>query len=376
MTQAERESRAILELHTTLCDVQDFDELPDLLLRVLGRHLYFDWVGIYQVVNHDTQVQVFTNSGVGFDWTQLYPEVVPLDPLAQATLSGKPGEIFMTQDVYDLSDERQLYAFEYARRHTDTVHALNMPLIRSEDCFVALGLYRCETSRPYTPQELDLLRRLSPLLISTARTLLMYREWRMHQQVFEALLERAEGSYAILDRYLNLVIMPEKMRAQLREAFGTSEAQPLPGAVRRWLACEVAPQGTLVPGGGPWTLSAHLPEGRLDCSARLAPLGEREPMLVLRVSQERTAEDFTQLSALGLTPREIEVLGCLPLGYTNNQIASLLDISEVTVKKHLRSIGDKLHAYGKTEIVYQALQQTRALRQGRGAVPSLSQEGH
>lgn len=65
--------------------------------------------------------------------------------------------------------------------------------------------------------------------------------------------------------------------------------------------------------------------------------------------------DFGPLEKIGLSRREIEVLNYLPLGLTNNQIASALGIQEVTIKKHLHNIGEKLAAKGKTEILYQAL---------------------
>ena len=71
--------------------------------------------------------------------------------------------------------------------------------------------------------------------------------------------------------------------------------------------------------------------------------------------------DFSALSEIGLSPREIDVLEYLPLGLTNTQIALALGIQEVTVKKHLQSVGRKLDAQGKTEILYQALRRKEQL---------------
>jgi DNA-binding CsgD family transcriptional regulator len=50
-----------------------------------------------------------------------------------------------------------------------------------------------------------------------------------------------------------------------------------------------------------------------------------------------------------LTPREHEVLALVAQGLTNRQIASLLVISEVTVKVHVRHILDKLGVRSRTE---------------------------
>ncbi len=52
-----------------------------------------------------------------------------------------------------------------------------------------------------------------------------------------------------------------------------------------------------------------------------------------------------------LTPREIEVLGLLGEGAANKEIAHRLGITEHTVKFHVASILDKLHAASRTEAV-------------------------
>ena len=56
-----------------------------------------------------------------------------------------------------------------------------------------------------------------------------------------------------------------------------------------------------------------------------------------------------------LTPRELEVLGLVKKGLTNNQIASQLYIAERTVKFHLTSILSKLYAKTRTQAVDIAL---------------------
>ncbi len=52
-----------------------------------------------------------------------------------------------------------------------------------------------------------------------------------------------------------------------------------------------------------------------------------------------------------LTPRELEVLGLLAEGVANKEIAYRLGISEHTVKFHVASLLDKLHASSRTEAV-------------------------
>lgn len=58
-----------------------------------------------------------------------------------------------------------------------------------------------------------------------------------------------------------------------------------------------------------------------------------------------------------LSPRERGVLEHLARGATNKEIASALDISENTVKNHLKSIMGKLHLENRVQVVAYALRE-------------------
>jgi DNA-binding NarL/FixJ family response regulator len=60
-------------------------------------------------------------------------------------------------------------------------------------------------------------------------------------------------------------------------------------------------------------------------------------------------------TADGFTPRERDVLKLLAGGKTNRQIARELVITENTVRTHLRSIMQKLHAQNRTQVAAYAL---------------------
>lgn len=68
------------------------------------------------------------------------------------------------------------------------------------------------------------------------------------------------------------------------------------------------------------------------------------PLLAARVSHR------------ALTSRELEVLGMVAKGMGNKEIASALDIAEVTVKLHVSHLMDKLEAKDRTEAATIALQ--------------------
>jgi DNA-binding NarL/FixJ family response regulator len=67
-------------------------------------------------------------------------------------------------------------------------------------------------------------------------------------------------------------------------------------------------------------------------------------------------EVAARLAARTLTTRELQVLDELAKGLANKQIAEVLNITEYTVKDHLKSILAKLHAADRTEAVTAAVQ--------------------
>lgn len=88
-------------------------------------------------------------------------------------------------------------------------------------------------------------------------------------------------------------------------------------------------------------------------------------LLRQRLSKEATlreahaAPDFsspTPLEALGLTPREAEVLLWVTQGKGNSDVATILGMSEKTVKIHLNHIFDKLNVETRTAAALVALE--------------------
>jgi DNA-binding CsgD family transcriptional regulator len=61
--------------------------------------------------------------------------------------------------------------------------------------------------------------------------------------------------------------------------------------------------------------------------------------------------DETRLNELGITPRELEILGLIATGLSNREIADRLFVSENTVKTHSSRLFDKLGAKRRTQAV-------------------------
>ena len=63
------------------------------------------------------------------------------------------------------------------------------------------------------------------------------------------------------------------------------------------------------------------------------------------------AADLERMNALGITPRELEILALIASGLSNREIADRLFVSENTVKTHSSRLFDKLGAHRRTQAV-------------------------
>lgn len=66
------------------------------------------------------------------------------------------------------------------------------------------------------------------------------------------------------------------------------------------------------------------------------------------------AADAGRQRAIGITPREMEILGLIAAGLSNREIGERLFVSENTVKTHSSRLFDKLGAKRRTQAVHLA----------------------
>jgi len=98
----------------------------------------------------------------------------------------------------------------------------------------------------------------------------------------------------------------------------------------------------------------------------IKPVGVDELLRAIQVRLERRRqqkEEFKAefksprpLEALGLSPREAEILFWVAQGKTNSEIGTILQISPATAKKHLENIYDKLGTENRASATLRALE--------------------
>lgn len=113
-------------------------------------------------------------------------------------------------------------------------------------------------------------------------------------------------------------------------------------------AAAQVPSGLPVLRMGPGaTLPANLSPAQLDAALRAASVG-------LRVTLAPVPEPLQDPRPV-LTPRELDILGCLAEGLSNKAAARRLGISAHTVKFHLEAVFTKLGANSRTDAVARGL---------------------
>lgn len=346
----EQSARVICEVNEALVDAENLTELCDRLQTSLRPHIPCDWLALYHMHSRDTRINVATSRGLGFDWDERYSNIACIDPANRRALASRPGTCLAFPEIYDPADERDRYLLEYIRRNGDARMGLVVSLTnRSSQHCLALCLNRQQARETFSEQQVALLSRLQPLITACGLSLLAHSSSSLSRALPDEDLLRP---YVLFDERWAIIDFPQRSLELLRSIYRDAGLSTLPAEISDWLRllANLRPSPTV-----PRCFVRILPHRRLDLKFKCFSLPDGRLRGLLQLTDKRTVDDFAPLTACGLSPREIELLNHLPAGYTNAQIASALGIKEITVKKRLSLIGDKLGAAGKTEILYAAM---------------------
>ena len=342
--------QAVFGLMSALDKITNGQDLADCVHANLRPYVDHDWLSFYIIWKGSGDGRIITNREVPFDWDKLYHEVIGFDKFRRLVLETKIGDIVLTQD-YPPETKEDLAVAEFINTRTGAFYSANIPLAVTRDMRSFVALYRNDPCRPFTPEDTAALHDFAEAFTPLAEFMLRSYERKMQMLanpdgrkrcsiLFDQCLRTvgfAEGTHAFLGE-----IMHKPMGLEtLVDIYDWAEATALPGWVRQE--------------SGPWSDTFPLGQESIHCDARIVEDEFHNPLLMVEIGAPRKKDDFSFLEKYGLSKHQIAVLNYLPLGYTNKQIADAIGIKEVTVKKHLHRIGARLHASGRTEILFQAI---------------------
>ena len=273
----------------------------------------------------------------------------PLIQHIQRTGDGSAHKIsdFLTQDQLRATP---LYEHVYARLGVAWQLSITMPAVMPR--IVAMVSSRNDGTPDFDERDRLVLNLLRPHL---AQSYELARE----REVLRAALGSAtgvlaaDGSNVILLGPAPHELTPGAMTLLYR-AFGPpGRDDPLPARVARWLVRQ-RERAVAVQDGSSKTLLQPLvaDRGGQRVAMRFVPAATGDCLVLRQVAAAPVAQDLT---ALGLTAREADVLELVVSGDTNAAVAQALHVSAATVKTHLEHIYRKLGVRGRVEAVSMAL---------------------
>lgn len=254
--------------------------------------------------------------------------------------------------------DSELYARVYAPLGVEHQMAISLPT--ALPAVVGLALNRTRADDDFSERDRAALDRLRPHLAQSWRNA---RE-RTHVR---SLLRTATDALRTGDSHVLLLsdpvteLTPGALVELYRHVGRPSERSVLPGPVLRWLERErgrrrADPTALVRPfmaRYGGWHAVVRY----------LSAAGGGVDALLLSVSESSRLP--VQLTGIGLTPRESEILALVTTGASNPAIAARLHLAPATVKRHLEHIYRKLGVNGRVQASALALGAINVARTGR-----------
>lgn len=107
-------------------------------------------------------------------------------------------------------------------------------------------------------------------------------------------------------------------------------------------------------GASGYLLKKHISSRLFDAIDEALEGGAPMSPSIARMVISSMQGDRKKKNAYDLTPRELEILGCLSKGSSYKLIGSELEITIDTVRTHIKKIYEKLHVHSQTEAVAKA----------------------
>jgi DNA-binding CsgD family transcriptional regulator len=274
---------------------------------------------------------------------EIFAHLFPAHPYIVDVARFEDGEAHALSEFVSRADFLRSAIYSEYYRHTGTESQLAIALPRPAPWVRGIALNRGR--RDFSTAERRLLSALGPHFIQAYRTAEMLACAARHDGCADAEGATSDVEVMLLSSRGRVQFATPRARGWLGAYFGGSSARDgrLPGTLADWLEGQAnvlehgdgvpSPRRPLVVGGA---------GARLEI--RLAEYGPR----ALLVRERRRTASTEALAALGLSPRETQVLTWVAEGKTNGEIGIILGMRPRTVAKHLERVFRKLGVETRT----------------------------
>jgi DNA-binding CsgD family transcriptional regulator len=235
-----------------------------------------------------------------------------------------------------------------------------------------IALLRPKEAQGFSREDVALLRAVSPYIVHALEDLELRKSMFVKDNIFRAVETCLCGGLIILDDAWNLLYANDKAEEFCKKLTGSSLRKEQIHAVPRLLledcfalkedsrivsaGCPVLPKYRVLedPYSTPFSVHSQVlptttnPDGRTLFMVSVEELTDEH-------ARPRPGGEEKLKSAYHLSGREVEIVYRVCEGLRNSEIAERLFISEITVKKHMQNIFDKMGIQSRSALIHRVL---------------------
>jgi len=276
-----------------------------------------------------------------------YPEMAAHDFVLRAVLAA-PNRALRDSEMLPRRELKRNMMYGRSRDiGTPLEHVMSAMLHVDGEWASGISLFR-STPRPFSERDRLLLQSIVPALRNTVRNCRAFGQASSRADTFEAVLARDSKAVLVLAPPTHELTRTESATRLLERWFAPAETrQGLPASILHWVR-ELS-GGTVIYPEDKRVLAQHRDCELVGKAHWMDRLGQRCLALVLHES--RCQPELPERWLARLTARELEIASKIIEGHTNGEIATLLAISEKTVKKHNYNLFQKLGLEHRAQLI-------------------------
>jgi DNA-binding CsgD family transcriptional regulator/GAF domain-containing protein len=246
-------------------------------------------------------------------------------------------------------------------------HKLIVNLVVEKELYGRIVLTRPREFNPFSIKEIQTAKTISPYLAHALAHNDLRRKIRLKGNILNYIEKQSSTGIILLDEALQIIYRnskAEEMLGKLKHSMSTvNDSDPISSQVLK--ACrEIQADLDSCPGGGMSIPRQRVVNGpnrtRFSVISKALDQGSDcggSRMFMVCIEEQRPANIDPQhlMDSFHLSRREIDVVALLFLGLKNAQIAGELFVSEVTIKKHLQNIYEKVGVSNRTTLINRIL---------------------